>query len=167
MAVDRGKQFEQVIRQAFECVPDVSVDRLLDPVGGYVGVQNICDFIVYKKPYEYYIECKTVHGSSLRIRGTQEKNKYGRITNNQWEGMLEKSKIKGVFAGVICWWVDKDVTLFLPIQTLKMCYDEGWKSVNYVKAQTMEVSGVVPLKGTKKRVFFDYDMDAFFREVWV
>ena len=57
MAVNRGKDFEEHIKQAFLQVPDVSVDRLHDQTNGYLGSSNICDFIVYKKPFEYYIEC--------------------------------------------------------------------------------------------------------------
>ena len=43
MTVNRGKQFEDVIRQAFEKVPDVSIDRLHDQTNGFRGSQNICD----------------------------------------------------------------------------------------------------------------------------
>ena len=46
MVVNRGKQFEDVIKQAFLNVPDVSVDRLHDQMSGYFGSKNICDFIV-------------------------------------------------------------------------------------------------------------------------
>ena len=111
MTVNRGKQFEDVIRQAFEKVPDVSIDRLHDQTNGFRGSQNICDFIVYKEPYEYYFECKSVHGASLP---------FSNITETQWNGLLEKSKIEGVFAGVICWFVNKDVTRFIPIQMLEI-----------------------------------------------
>ena len=109
MAVNRGKQFEQIIRSAFEKVPNVSIDRLHDQTNGFKGSQNICDFIVYKEPHEYYFECKSVHGNTLPFRN---------ITETQWNGLLEKSKIEGVFAGIICWWIDKDVTKFIPIQVL-------------------------------------------------
>ena len=94
MSPNRGKQFENVIRKAFECVEGVSIDRLNDNTAGFKGVAGICDFIVYKEPYEYYIECKSVHGASLPFRN---------ITDTQWSGLLEKSKIEGVYAGIICW----------------------------------------------------------------
>ena len=92
MSVNRGKQFESVVRSAFEKVPNVSIDRLHDQTTRFKGSQNICDFIVYKEPYEYYFECKSVHGASLP---------FSNITETQWNGLLEKSKIEGVFAGVI------------------------------------------------------------------
>lgn len=43
MAENRGKQFENVIREAFEKVPGVSIDRLHDQTNGFKGSQNICD----------------------------------------------------------------------------------------------------------------------------
>ena len=110
MSENRGKQFERVIREAFEKVPGVSIDRLHDQTNGFKGSQNICDFIVYKEPYEYYFECKSVHGRTLSIHSIPHTGKdgkvcgfYGNITDKQWGGLLEKSKIPGVFAGIICW----------------------------------------------------------------
>lgn len=168
MAVNRGKQFEGVIREAFEKVPGVSIDRIHDQTNGFKNSTNICDFIVYKKPYEYYIECKSVHGNTFSISGNDEKHKYGNITNNQWKGMLEKSKINGVYAGVICWWIDKDVTMFMPIQFLQACRDAGDKSIRYdcigFEDKDKQIFNV-ELVGKKKRVFFDYDMNKFFEEV--
>lgn len=155
MAENRGKQFEEQIKKSFERVKGVSVDRLHDQTTGYLGSTNICDFIVYKKPYEYYIECKSVHGNTLP---------FSNITDTQWDGLLEKSKIEGVFAGVICWWIDKDVTKFIPIQTLQELKSLGYKSVrydagipDYLNYADSEYC-MVEIQGEKKRVFFDYDM---------
>ena len=149
---NRGKSFEQVIREAFLKVPDVSIDRIPDQTMRYRGAKNICDFIVYKKPYEYYIECKSVHGASLPFTN---------ISETQWEGLLEKSKIQGVFAGVMCWWVDKNVTKFLPIQMLQNFYELGMKSINWEDPDPR----IITVQGKKKRVFFDYDMDGFFHSI--
>lgn len=167
MAVNRGKQFEEVVKRSFLKVDGVSIDRLHDQTTGYRGSQNICDYIVYKKPYEYYIECKSVHGNTFSIHSNPKKGKdgqlhgfYGNITDTQWNGLLEKSKIKGVHAGLLVWFIDRDVTLYIPIQILQEYYRCGHKSIRY----DIPVSSlVIAIKGTKKRVFFDYDMTSFFR----
>lgn len=153
MAYNYGKKFEDVVREAFEKVPGVSIDRLHDQTTGWKGSSNICDFIVYREPYEYYFECKSVHGASLP---------FSNITETQWNGLLAKSKIEGVFAGVICWWTQKDVTLFLPIEELELEKQHGWKSVRY---DIEKANGVIEIKGKKKRVFFDYDMEEFLNEL--
>ena len=46
MAESLGKKFERVIKEAFERVDNVSVDRLHDQTNGFAGSANICDFIV-------------------------------------------------------------------------------------------------------------------------
>ena len=163
MAENRGKKFEEVIKESFLKIPNVSIDRLHDQTNGFAGSSNICDFIVYREPYQYYFECKAVHGNTLSIHSNEPKRKYGNISNKQWEGMLEKSKILGVFAGVICWWIDKDVTLFIPIQTLQILKTLEYKSIRYDINTTNYV--IIPIPGKKKRVFFDYDMNRFLWEI--
>ena len=161
MTVNRGKEFEKRIYDAFMRVPNVSIDRLHDQTTGYLGSKNICDFIVYREPYEYYIECKSIHGVRFP---------FSNITDTQWEGLLEKSKIKGVFAGIIVWWVDDDTTAYLPIEMLEYLKKElGYKSVScyadWVSLDDDIVWNWCWIAGKKKRVFFDYDMEAFFNEI--
>ena len=176
MGKNRGKSFEGHIEEAFEKISDVSVVRLHDQTTGYLGSSNHCDFIVYKKPYEYHIECKSVHGNTLSIHSVPKKDSkgvlhgfYGNITDTQWEGLLEKSKIPGVIAGVICWWIDKDVTVFLPIQMLQALKNMSKKSIRYDMEVFCDSNGdgyaTTAIKGKKKRIFFDYDMEDFLNEL--
>lgn len=154
MNVNYGKKFEHIIHQSFAKVAGVSIDRLHDQTSGFRGSQNICDFIVYKKPYEYYIECKSVHGNTLP---------FSNITDTQWEGLYEKSKIAGVQAGIICWWIDRDITKFVPILLLEMMYMDGKRSIRYDE-EVYEYSRplmTTTIKGKKKRIFYEYDMEEF------
>lgn len=150
MAVNRGKDFEHHIKEAFEKVVGVSIDRLHDQTTGFKGSVNICDFIVYKEPYEYYIECKSTHLDRLN---------FSNITATQWRGLTEKAKIEGVFAGIICWWVDRDVTKYIPIQYLQSLVAQGKNSIRFDDSNPIEI------KGVKKRVFFEYDMREFFNDI--
>ena len=152
MSQNRGKEFEEVIRKACLAVPNTSVVRLPDPVQGYLGYRNISDFIIYHKPFQYFIECKSVHGNTLP---------FSNITDNQWQGMLEQSKIKGVVAGVICWWTERDTTRFIPIQILEAMKNAGYKSLRY-DVESYDGEFIYEIEGKKKRVFFDYDMQNFF-----
>lgn len=143
-----GKKFEQIIRESFESVSNVSIDRVHDQTTKYKGSKNICDFIVYKEPYEYYIECKTVKGNVLP---------FANITDAQWDGLLQKSRIQGVNAGVICWWRDRDITKFIPIQFLEVCKNEGAKSIRYDYGDEV----CTEITGRKRRMYFEYDMQEF------
>lgn len=155
MGENRGKQFENIIKEAFEKVNNTSVIRLHDQTSGFRGSFNPCDFIVYHYPNMYAIECKSIHGNTFPLSN---------ITANQYRGLLNLSKTYGVIAGVICWWVDKDVTAFIPICEIAMCKENGYKSIRFDHEPFLE-NGFVKLLGKKKRVFFDYNFNDFFKEV--
>ena len=159
MGINRGKDFENVIKKAFKRFSDVSIDRLHDQTTGYMGSSNICDFIVYKRPNQYYIECKSTGGKSLPLT---------RITKNQFEGLIAKSKIPGVIAGVIVWFIDLDKTYFIPITYIDMLKKAGIKSINPTN-DYYDILGTdmwkFPIEGKKQRVFFRYDMTKFFKEM--
>lgn len=178
MSVNRGKSFESVIHEAFESVPNVTILRMHDQTMGFSGGANICDFVGYKKPFFYLIECKSVHGNTLSIHSNPKPDKrgvlhgfYGDITDKQWEGLMVESQNEGILAGILCWWVDKDVTKFIPIQNLVRYRDTGAKSVRFDTEFTTlhdlikgELYEPIVLDGKKKRVFFDYDISKFFKE---
>lgn len=149
---NRGKDFEYVFKECCEKVDGVSIDRLHDQTNGFAGSSNICDFIVYKKPYEYYFECKSIHGNTFPLSN---------LTDKQYKGLLEKSKIQGVNAGVVIWWVDKDITKFVPIIRIAFWKNCGYKSLRYDYPD----DACIEIKGKKKRVFFDYDMQDFFDSI--
>ncbi len=156
MSVNRGKQFEDVVRDCLE-KSGAYVLRLYDPQGGYVAVANPCDFVVWKDGQMYMLECKAIHGNLLSIHSNDPKRKYGLISNTQWQGLSEALE-KSVVAGVLVWWIDKDITKFIPIDDLEAKRWAGNKSVRYDYPVGYEIAG------TKKRVFFDYDFTDFFRD---
>lgn len=145
MSKGMGKKFESIVYEAFKAVPDVSIDRIPDQTMHYKGRANVSDFIVFRQPYQFYVECKTVHGNTLPLSN---------IT--QFDDLYEKSKIIGVKAGVLCWWIDKDVTAWIPIESLFVAKSSGEKSVRY------DHWSVRYIRGRKKKVYFDYDMYSFF-----
>lgn len=159
MSVNRGKQFEEVIKKAFEEVEDTIIVRLADQTNGYVGSKNPCDFLVYRHGHFYAIECKTIHGNTFPFTN---------ITDYQYSEISKIASTKGCYGGILCWWVDKDVTRFIPIQLIQAEKQIGAKSIRYdydfayYNQETGKISSIINLKGTKKRVFFDYDIYDFF-----
>lgn len=168
MAKNRGKQFEEVVRECFERVADTSIIRIHDQTTHYKGSTNPCDFIVYHKPYLYALECKSVHGNTMSIYSRDPKKQYGMITNFQWKALLEMSRVRGVTAGILVWFIDKDETLFLDINLLKRWRDAGHKSIHSYPEWIEYVEGKHDwcyITGTKKRVFYNYDMLLFLLEM--
>lgn len=173
--VNRGKQFESVVEECFARLKNVSVTRIHDQTTGYQGSSNPCDFLVYHKPFLYAVECKSVHGNTLRIYSKPKPDKkgvlhgfYGNITDTQWNGLLEFSRVRGVFAGVMVWFIDNDETVFFDINLLKRWRDAGHKSIHCYPEWTDYVQkpqDYCYIHGRKKRVFFDYDMARFLKEM--
>ena len=150
---NKGKAFEQVVHQAFSKVPDVSIDRLRDAPRKLKGVDNPSDFIVYKEPHEIYAECKSHKGNTLP---------FSCIREEQWNGMLDKSEIAGVYAGVIVWFIDHDITVWVDITDLYLWkYDH--KSLNI---KDLDKIPHIVIQGRKKRVYFDYDMKKFLGDLY-
>lgn len=159
MSINRGKSFEAVIKESCEKVLDTYVLRLYDPQGGYSSVSNPCDYVVFRHGVMYMFECKAVHGNLLSIHARDPRRCYGNISNAQWEGLMKASQC-GVVAGVLVWWVDFDVTKFIPIQELDILRNVGKRnSIRY----DLDIPNADIILGQKKRVFFEYDMEAFFR----
>lgn len=154
MASNKGKQFEDVIRKSFLKVPDVSIDRLRDAPRKLKNVDNPSDFIVYKKPHEIYVECKSHKGNTLP---------FSCIREEQITGMLEKSKIEGVKCGLIIWYIDHDITVWVPIDEVVNWQNTGAKSIN---VRELEFLDCIYIQGKKKRIYFDYDMEDFLRRLY-
>ena len=133
-----GKEFEQHIRDSLTNNTDnsypFSIDRLPDPVGGYVAIRNICDFTGYRFPFSYFLECKCTYGNTLNFKGA--------ITTDQWEGLTEKSKVFGTLAGFCVWFIDYDTTINIK--------DIDHEKVNYFD-----------IEGKKNRVYFNYNHTKF------
>ncbi len=156
MKVNRGKDFEERIKEAFVKLKNVSIDRLPDPMAGYMGIRNICDFIIYNYPNQIYLECKAAYGNTLNLKS--------RFTETQWWGLEEKSKIPGVIAGAAIWFIDHDLTIFVPIKSLLKLDYEGHKSLNIEQIRQNEVFHI-KIPGMKRRVLYDYDANAFLKEL--
>lgn len=155
MANNRGKKFEDVVKKAFEQVNGVSIDRLRDAPRKLKGVDNPSDFIVYKKPHEVYVECKSHKGNTLP---------FSCIREEQIKGMLEKSVIEGVKAGVIIWYIDHDLTVWVPIDEVVSMIHSGYKSINIKDLNYPR--NCIRILGKKKRVYFDYDMKRFLEDLY-
>ena len=183
-----GKEFERQVFKDFSRVNGVSIDRIPDQVTRYKNSSsNICDFIIFKyDQFSYsrliYLECKSTHGASLPIYSEPKADKkgelhgfYGNIRDNQWEGLVTKSKIPGVRAGVLIWFIDKDVTMYVPIEVLQKLREDGHKSIRFddntkafVHLNNANVSKhitAIRIDGKKKRTMFEYDFSQFFIEV--
>lgn len=128
---------------------------------GYSNINNPCDFIVYRNGTLNLFELKAIHGFTLNFKS--------HIRENQWKGLLDKSYIGGVNAGIICWFIDFDKTIYIPIQSLQILKEENFKSFNcrVANSNLYKDLGIesFEIKAFKKRVFFEYDLEKFLEDM--
>ena len=162
MKVNRGKDFESAVKEGFEKIPNTSVYRIPDQMSYRSGSKNPCDFLVYHRPNLYALECKSVYGNTLP---------FSNVSEYQWTELLKMSRIPGVVAGVLCWYIEHDRTIFIPIQFLEVLKQNGAKSIRYdadkmtVRAIENNNFTIIEIPGKKKRILWEYQMDAMFQTI--
>lgn len=146
MGSNRGKQFELRFKEDWIRSMSSCIDRIYDQVSGYKTVSNISDYIAFKYPLLFYLECKSTNEGTFN---------FARLT--QYDKLVSKLGCeKGVRIGVVIWFVNNDRVIYVPIKTIKEMKSDGLKSVNI---RTIDGSGYrffdIPSK--KLRVFMESD----------
>ena len=143
MSNNRGKQFEAKFKSDWKDTMSKCIDRLYDSMSGYVSISNISDFIAFKKPNIFYLECKSHEGNTFPISCL-----------TQYDKLTCKVGIEGVRAGVILWMIDHDTVLYVPISTFTKLIKDGKKSFN-IKMVGDDTYPSIVIPSIKKRVFMD------------
>lgn len=156
MALNRGKELEEKIKEALEKFDkkELCFQRLYDITMGYKNIKNPSDFIAYKKPTHFYIECKSTKGNTLNFHDI-----------SQLDDLADRSITEGVRAGVIIWYIEHKETYWVDIRYILDLRDKLFaKSVNIKNLRTLELPNdlVFKIDGITKRVFTDYDLKSFF-----
>lgn len=135
MAVSKGKEFEGFFRKATEKIQSegfqVDIHRLYDVVGKKT-IEQPSDFICYRYPNEIYVECKSTHDTSFSY-----------FTQPQYERLIKKSKISGVKAGMLVWFVKKKRIFWMDIDWMQAHYKtRGVKSVSISVLERFLAEGI-------------------------
>ena len=148
MSESVGKKAEKKIREWLDRPDDgYSFDRLPDPMGGYIGQANICDFTCYKYPHMYYIESKATE---------HDRFDFTMLTDTQREGLYEKSRIEGVYGLVIVLFVSYKRAFILDIRDI---VESGLKSLNISKIDKWKIAAIeIPTLISRKEML-DYTGD--------
>ena len=90
---DLGKKAEAKIKEWLDKPQEgYCIDRIYDQMTGFYGSRNISDFTFFKAPNYYYIESKATY---------EDRFEFNKISDFQYNGLLQKSKIQGVYGLVI------------------------------------------------------------------
>ena len=146
MPVNLGKKFEaRFSKDWINSMPDSDAERLYDPGFGMKGVHNICDFICYSYPFQYYMECKSIKGNTFPLSNLK-----------QYDKLVTKQSIKGVRRGVVIWFIDHNKVIYAPIETIKKLKMDDKKSVNIKMLESSEYR-LIDIPSIKKRTMMTSD----------
>lgn len=128
---DLGKKAEQKIKEWLDRPGEgYCFDRLPDQMTGFWGSKNICDFILFKSPEFYYIESKATW---------EDRFDFSRITDYQFDHMLEKSQIDHVHGVVIVLFATYKRAFMFDIRDINKAKQDNIKSVNIKKIDKWEI----------------------------
>ena len=147
-----GKKAEAKIREWLNRPEEgYSFYRLPDQQSGLYGSTNPCDFIVYKEPYEYWIESKATW---------HDRFDFSMITDYQRDSLLARSAIKGVHGVVIVLFATQKRAFWLDIRDIVKLMESGVKSINITKIKnwTIPYKEIVTVYNTRKQLL-DYAKD--------
>ena len=145
MSVNRGKQWEQKLKEDFSKLPGAYIYRVPDNMSGYKGITGISDFIGYKYPKCFFIEAKTILGNTFPLSNF-----------TQFDQLMTIPDVKGIHRGVMIWFQDHNAVLYVPLLTIAKMKADGKKSVN-IKKIDEEGYEYVRIPSVQKRVFLDSD----------
>ena len=143
------KQAEKKIQEWLDRPEDgYCLDRIPDQMTGYLGSRNICDFDCYKYPNMYYIESKATG---------HDRFEFNQISDIQRNGLLAKSKIAHVKAGIIILFAEAQRAFWVPIQEIKNLEDSGKHSLNIKKIDSWSIqyTEIRTIPNTRKKLL-DY-----------
>ena len=146
-----GKKAENKIAEWLDRPEEgYSFDRIPDQMTGFFGSKNICDFTLFKSPYQYYIESKATW---------EDRFDFSMLTDTQYDGLLGKSKIKNVFGYVIVLFASHKRAFILDIRDIDSLVQQGKKSLNIKKIDKWGI----PYKEIKtipsRKELLDYDKE--------
>lgn len=149
---DIGKQFEARFATDYKrCFPDSFLFRLHDQMTGYKETsQNPCDFIAYPGSCLLMVECKAHKGMSIPFNAIP-----------QYERLLDYKGFPKVFPGVVIWFYEKDIVIWVSIDEMEKMVQDGEKSIglrmienNYKKSYN-----IITIPSAKLRKFMESDYD--------
>lgn len=156
---NRGKKFEENFKENWKKhVPDSLVFRLVDQQSKYKGSTNPCDFICFKSPKCFLVECKSFLGNTFSLYSEDKKTKEKKYNLRQYQLLLDYANLKifNLFPGVILWFQKYDKVCWIDIKEIERMIKDGNKSIN-IKMLKDKVYNILEIPSTKKVVYMDSD----------
>lgn len=120
-----GKKAEKQVKKWLDRPEEgYCFDRIPDQLTGKYGSKNICDFILYKFPYMYYLESKATY---------KDRFDFSMLTPTQHDEMHKKAQMEGVFGYVIVLFATYKRAFLIDIKDIWRLEEKNKHSLNILK----------------------------------
>lgn len=148
MSDNLGKAFENRFRSDWKkTFPGTFVFRLKDQMTGYKETSgNPCDFLCFPNNGKLYmVETKEHKGASIPF-----------VAIPQYERLLAYKDIPNVHPGVVVWFSEKDMVIWVGIKEMEKMVNDGEKSIG-LRMLDKSLYNIIVLPSTKLRAFMSTD----------
>lgn len=150
---DIGKKFEDRFKKDYQnCFPNTMLYRLPDQQSGYAGggSSNPCDFMCYPGSCILMVECKAHKGASIPFTAIP-----------QYERQLDYKGLYKTYPGVVVWFYEKDIVIWVSIEEMEKMVLDGEKSIGLRMIDSekpyKKQYNILTLPSTKLRTFMETD----------
>ena len=131
--------------------------RLKDQMSGLYGSANMCDYIVYKYPHFYPIECKSTWADRFD---------FSLLSETQHNDMLEASKVEGVIHYVAVLFASHKRAFLINIKDIAFLESQRIKSLNVTKIAKWKIPYIEIRTVPSRKELLDYDFQ-FAKEIFI
>ena len=160
-SVDIGKKFEERFRKDYKrCFPGTLIYRLPDQQSGYAGggSTNPCDFLCFTGNEVLMVECKATKGMSINFSKIR-----------QYDRMLDYKGLEKTYPGVVIWFYEKDIVLWVSIDEMVKMVNDGEKSIGLrmidSKKPYKKSYNIITVPSSKLRTFMESDYDYLVKQL--
>ena len=150
-----GKKAEGKVKQWLD-MPEQGFcfDRIPDQLSGHIGSSNISDFILFKYPFFYYIECKSTWEDRWDFNTLKVERSNG---TTQYSELLKKSSIEHVTCYVIVLYATYKEAFIFNIKDIDALDKQGKKSLNIKKKASWPLPYIQVRTIFSRKQLLDYD----------
>jgi hypothetical protein len=152
---DIGKKLEDRFKKDYQrCFPNTMIYRLPDQQSGYAGggSSNPCDFMCYPGSCVLMVECKAHKGASIPFTAIP-----------QYERQLDYKGLYKTYPGVVVWFYEKDIVIWVSIEEMEKMVLDGEKSIGLrmidSKKPYKKVYNIITIPAQKLRTFMEADLN--------
>ena len=156
-----GKSFEERFKKDWQkCFPETLCYRLPDQQSGYAGggSSNPCDFLCFTGNELLMVECKAHAGMSIPFTAIR-----------QYDKMLSFKGLKNTFPGVLVWFYEKDIIIWVSIEEMEKMVNDGEKSIGLRmiddKKPYKKSYNIIIVPAEKLRTFMEADLKYLVNEL--